>query len=130
LGLGYDGSRFKNKTYSASLPGGTTQKIKPRSTSKLTYNIVGRVGYAFPSVLAYVKVGYEGRSKINGSISSISRNGVLLGLGLDYAATQNIFLRAEYTYNFGSRKKISGDDVTLTIRTPTKTILIGAGYKF
>jgi opacity protein-like surface antigen len=94
---------------------------------------VGRIGYVFSSFLAYAKVGFEGRSKINtfGTAGSLSRDGILLGGGGDYAITQNVFLRAEYTYNFGSRKKFAEDGgSTLNIRTPTKTILIGAGYKF
>lgn len=133
LGLGFDGSRFKNKTSSNPLPDGSTLTLQVKSSSKLTYNMVGRVGYVFSSLLAYAKVGFEGRSKIStlGTIGSLSRNGILLGLGADYAITKNIFLRAEYTYNFGARKKFSDvEGNTYTFRTSTKTILIGAGYKF
>jgi len=132
LGLGYDGSLFKEKLTSDPLPNGARLTWLAKPKSKLTFNIAGRIGYAFSKFLAYGKVGYERRSKINtlGTFGSFSRDGILLGIGGDYAMTERVFVRAEYTYNFGSRRKISILGINATFHTPTQTVLIGAGYKF
>lgn len=137
LSLGYDGSRFRDKIYTSTEPDGTKIELRLKSKSQLAYNIGGRVGYVFSNFLAYGKIGFEGRSEASilsknsgNTITNVGRNGFLLGGGADYAITQNIFLRAEYTYNFGGQKKHSERGNTFTFRTKTKTILIGAGYKF
>lgn len=121
VSFGLDGSRFNsNKS-------GVTFKSK----SRFTYNIAARLGYAFAEFLPFVKVGYEGRSKVTitepGEPNiSLNRNGLLLGLGGDYAVSKNVFIRGEYNYNFGSRKRVDG----VSVKTPTQTFLIGAGYRF
>ncbi len=132
LGLGYDGSQFRNKSFTIN-----GRKGRLNSKTQLIYNLAGRVGYIFSPFLVYGKIGFEGRSEVNildnngNVITSVGRNGVLLGGGADYAITQNIFLRAEYTYNFGAQKKFSVRGNTATIRTKTpQTILMGVGYKF
>lgn len=131
LSLGFDGSHFKDKTYT-----NRGIEVRLKSKSKITYNVVGRIGYVFSNFLAYAKVGFEGRSKIiildndGNSAININRNGLLLGAGGDYAITRNVFLRTEYHYNFGSRKKWGDSNNSLTLRTPTHTVLIGGAYKF
>ncbi len=121
VSFGLDGSRYNSKKDTATF----------KSKSRFTYNIAARLGYAFCEFLPYVKVGYEGRSKVTISAPgeldvSLNRNGLLLGLGADYAVTKNVFIRGEYNYNFGGRKKIDNS----TVKTPTQTFLIGAGYRF
>lgn len=140
LGLGYDGSRFKNKSAGSGNFNGFTFK----SSSALTYSFVGRLGYAISQALPYIKFGFEGRSAATlrnakgnsiplekgGSVKA-RRNGLILGFGLDYAVNKNIFLRAEYTHNFGAKSSYSFNNVKiLDFRTTTDTFLIGAGYKF
>ena len=139
LGLGYDGSRFNNKSGGTGIFSG--MKFK---SSSLVYSIAARLGYAFSNVLPYVKFGFEGRSGANlkradgsaaqfGNAGTIkaARNGLMLGAGLDYALTKNVFIRGEYTHSFGSKSTYSVNNVkVLDFRTPTDTFLIGAGYRF
>lgn len=130
MSFGLDGSRFK-KTVKDS-DGDISGYIK--SKSRFVYNIAARVGYAFSNFLPYIKFGYEGRSKITlqddvgNNWGSLNRSGFLLGAGADYALTKNVFIRGEYHYNFGARKKFMTGGASF--RTPTHAILIGAGYRF
>lgn len=142
LGLGYDGSRFNNKSAGTGVFNG----LRFKSSSSLTYNITARLGYVISQVLPYVKFGFEGRSAaslrtpsgntialVNGGTVEAKRHGIILGAGIDYALTKNIFIRGEYTHNFGSKSIYTyniNNIKILDFRTPTDTFLIGVGYKF
>ncbi|MDC7788869.1 outer membrane beta-barrel protein [Rhodoplanes sp. TEM] len=94
---------YDDYTYSAELK------------SKYTYDVAARIGVAFDRALVYGKLGwawgkfdyassygYAGLTSRDGSASA-TLNGVLLGLGLEYALTGNWTVKAEYNYlNFGA----------------------------
>lgn len=89
----------------------------------------GRVGYAFDRALLYTTAGW---TATNGYVNSLgverSRTfqGWTAGAGLDFAVTDNIFLRAEYRYSDFASKKIGG----LKIDPDQHTAIIGVGFKF
>lgn len=143
LGLGVDGARFGNRRAGTANINGTSTAVRFKSKSNVNYGIAGRVGYVFSSVLPYVKVGFEGHGAVKltttdgtqltygGKPVNLRRNGLLLGGGVDYALTQNVFVRAEYTHNFGTRARFNLNGAKVAeFKTPTDTFLIGAGYRY
>jgi outer membrane immunogenic protein len=143
LGLGYDGSRFSNKKAGNAIVNGVSTSVRFKGRSTATYGVAGRIGYVISNVLPYIKVGFEGHSAVKftttdgtqimfgGKSVNLRRNGLLVGGGIDYALTKNVFVRAEYGHNFGSRASFSSNGVRIAdFRTPTDTFLIGAGYRY
>jgi outer membrane immunogenic protein len=143
LGLGADGSRFGNKRAGTANFNNVSTAVRFKSKSNLNYGIAGRVGYIFSSVLPYIKVGFEGHGAVKltttdgtqlnygGKAVNLRRNGLLVGGGVDYALMQNVFVRAEYTHNFGTRSRFNANGVKVAeFKTPTDTFLIGAGYRY
>jgi outer membrane immunogenic protein len=139
VGFGYDGSRFNSK----SAGSGAAYTWRFHSKSNITSSIAGRLGYAYESILPYLKFGFEGRSDVKlknssgnnatfgGKDITLGRNGFILGGGIDYALTNNVFVRAEYTHNYGtSSRYIFNNGLVADFRTPTNTFLIGAGYRY
>jgi opacity protein-like surface antigen len=113
LGLGYD-QIFRSK-----------KKVGLKN-NKTNTSAAARFGYAFNTVLPFVKVGYEGRSKSG----SIKRSGLLLGGGVDVALTKNVFVRGEYAHTFGSKSTIVVNTQSVIFRTRADTVLLGAGYRY
>jgi len=113
LGLGYD-QIIRSK-----------KKVGLKNNKSNTSAAV-RFGYAFNTVLPFVKVGYEGRSKSG----SIKRSGLLLGGGVDVALTKNVFVRGEYAHTFGSKSIVTVNTQSVTYRTRADTFLLGAGYRY
>lgn len=106
-----------------------------KTITKFNYSLAGRIGYVISSVLPYVKFGYEGRPSIEiGDLISIKRNGFILGGGVDFSVTKNVFIRGEYLHGFGTKssKLINGVAGTgaLNFKTSSDTFLIGSAYKF
>ncbi|RAI43598.1 outer membrane protein [Rhodoplanes roseus] len=83
--------------------------------NKYNFDVAARIGVAFDRVLAYGKIGWVwGQFDFNAGYSSgggfsnysgdTMLNGLLLGLGVEYALTNNWTVKAEYNYlNFGSK---------------------------
>lgn len=137
LGLGLDGSRI-NKTTSLL----RTLNVQTKSNSRWTSSLTARIGYVFSNtVLAYVKLGFESRAKMDVTLinpvtnatakfGSLRRSGALFGLGADYAINKNVFLRAEYTLNTGTKTTYKSGTQSATFKTKTSAFMIGAAYKF
>jgi outer membrane immunogenic protein len=108
--------------------GGEFEIYNNSTTTKSKYvaSVAGRAGYAFGSFLPYVKAGWAGadvESTQNyhpgGTPTTWSdskfMNGYVVGAGLDYAVTDNIFVGVEYAYmNFG-KKTFNGLDSNGTL---------------
>ena len=103
------------------------------------YGIAAHVGYIITKALPYLKVGYEWHPSMKKiGISTIKGSGVILGGGLDYALSKNVFMRFEYTHNFGSkiseeleetRNNINGT-TNAKFKATKDTFLMGLGYRF
>ncbi|MDC7789605.1 outer membrane beta-barrel protein [Rhodoplanes sp. TEM] len=101
--------------------------------NKYNFDVAARIGVAFDRVLAYGKIGwvwgqfdFTSTYSSGGFTSSYSGdtmlNGLLLGLGVEYALTNNWTVKAEYNYlNFGS------DSMDLTYCSPGGCL---SGYTF
>lgn len=109
------------------------------SGNNVNYSIAARLGYGLSNILPYVKLGYEGRPSMKVfNTFNVSRNGYILGGGMDIALYINIFLRAEYVHGFGNKSNIGGQGTFLVVpvsaqgnaKTSSDTFLIGAAYKF
>jgi outer membrane immunogenic protein len=94
-----------------------------------------RLGYAVDRVLPYIAGGVAfGDVDISSNApggSSFGRTftGWTIGLGLDYAMTDNLLLRGEYRYtDFGS--KSFGDPVNADVDLKTNEVRVGIAYKF
>ena len=93
-------------------------------------SVRGRVGYAFDRVMVY---GAAGWTFTNGYVdgAGIDENetfhGWTVGAGVDFALTDNIFLRGEYRYNdFGDKDILPGLNVDLD----QHVVKVGVGVKF
>ncbi|KQV28083.1 hypothetical protein ASC97_06970 [Rhizobium sp. Root1203] len=89
-----------------------------------------RVGYAFDRALIYGAAGWTASSgfvDIPGfDKESKTFNGYTVGAGIDYAFTNNVFVRGEYRYNDFGSKDILGVDVDLD----QSVVKFGLGVKF
>lgn len=76
----------------------------------------GRIGYAFDRVMVY---GAGGWAITNGYVEGLgideseTFNGWTVGAGVDFAVTDNMFIRGEYRYNDFGDKDIGGINVDL-----------------
>ncbi|MBL0375413.1 porin family protein [Rhizobium sp. KVB221] len=89
----------------------------------------GRVGYAFDQTLIYATGGWAAtRGVIDTPFGDEDRtfNGWTAGAGIDWAVTQNIFVRGEYRFSDYDNKTVRGVDVELDQHQAT----IGVAYKF
>ncbi len=101
-----------------------------------------RLGYAFDRFMPYLAGGlafarydYSFREDSgDGFDASETMTGWTIGAGAEYAATDNIILRAEYRYSdFGSNRVNEADTVdwwTNEVDLKTHDIRIGVAYKF
>jgi outer membrane immunogenic protein len=89
-----------------------------------------RLGYAFDRVLVYKTFGWTATNAFveprGGNNEDRTFHGWTLGVGADYAATDNIFLRGEYRYSNFDNKNIGGVKVDLD----QHQVLFGVAYKF
>jgi outer membrane immunogenic protein len=92
-----------------------------------------RVGYAFDKALVYAAGGYavtKGKLSVPGYSDSDTFHGWTVGVGVDYAVTDNIFARAEYRYNdFGKNTYTDGAD-SYSLKVREHQVNVGVGYKF
>ena len=88
-----------------------------------------RVGYSFDRVLIYATGGWAATNAyIDSNAGDWDRtfHGWTIGKGIDYAVTDNVFVRAEYRYtNYGDRT-FGGVKVDLDQHTAT----LGVAFKF
>ena len=102
----------------------------------------GRFGYAVDRALFYITGGYAG-ANMRGGLSDNSTNpnlifnqsnylnGYVLGLGMEFAVTNNISLKAEYLYsNFGSTNYFGGTVDSINAGTNFSTVKAGVNYHF
>lgn len=88
-----------------------------------------RVGYSFDRALIYATGGW---AATNGYIDTPGRDwnrtfhGWTIGAGVDYAVTDNVFVRAEYRFTDYSDRTFQGVKVDLDQHTAT----LGIAYKF
>ncbi|CAN7268842.1 outer membrane protein [Rhizobium sp. LjRoot254] len=89
-----------------------------------------RLGYSFDRVLIYVTGGWAMTNahvdQTPGKNWDRNFNGWTIGKGIDYAVTDNVFVRAEYRYTDYSDRNFGGVKVDLDQHTAT----IGVAYKF
>ncbi|MDH6235235.1 outer membrane immunogenic protein [Mesorhizobium soli] len=118
-------------------------RIDASSKVKWTGAVRARLGYAMDRFLPYIAGGYSAAqfemslydAAFNREFSEkTTRNGWNLGVGLDYAATDNLILRAEYRYSdYGRRNSDDfwGDqNESQRIKFRTNDIRLGIAYKF
>ncbi|MFZ0776751.1 MAG: outer membrane beta-barrel protein [Xanthobacteraceae bacterium] len=115
-----------------------------RMTSEPTWfaSVTGRVGYAANTLLFYVKGGgawmhinhvqdilIGGATAGTQSISD-NRSGVVAGVGLEYALTENLSALFEYDfYDFGTETE-NFINTPLAIRSDLHTLTVGLNYRF
>jgi outer membrane immunogenic protein len=101
-----------------------------------------RFGYALDRALLYVTGGYAG-ANMRGSLTDSSANpniffgqsnylnGYVLGLGLEYALTNNLSVKAEYLYSyFGTENYFGGTRDSISAGTQFSTLKAGVNYHF
>jgi len=102
----------------------------------------GRFGYAVDHALFYVTGGYAG-ANMRGSLVDTSTNpnllfsqsnylnGFVLGLGMEFAVTPNISVKAEYLYSYyGSANYFGGTLDSVSAGTNFSTLKGGVNYHF
>lgn len=100
----------------------------------------GRLGYSIDRALLYVTGGYAG-ANIKGTVAttvpalfareSQYHNGYALGLGLEYAFTNNISAKAEYLYtNFSSTGYFAGTTSPVSAGASVNHLRAGVNYRF
>lgn len=107
--------------------------------SKATASVNGRIGYAFGPYLPYVSAGYSRGwfSLMSDAVAPeyfsshsnfpLERNGWNVGIGADWAMTENVFGRIAYRYiDFGTQNLGSGWERRFSQHAAT----LGIGYKF
>lgn len=94
-------------------------------------SVRGRVGYAFDRALVY---GAAGWTATNGYVKGLGIdenevfNGWTVGAGVDFAVTDNLFVRGEYRYNdFGDKDIVPG---FLNADLDQSVVKVGLGVKF
>jgi outer membrane immunogenic protein len=96
-------------------------------------SVRARVGYAMDKALVYAAGGYaatNGKISVPGYSDSDTFHGWTVGVGVDYAVTDNIFARAEYRYNdFGKNTYTDGTD-SYSLKVREHQVNVGVGYKF
>lgn len=97
----------------------------------------GRVGYGIDRFLPYVAGGVAfAHQNVSASLSapfseSATRTGWTVGVGLDYAVTDNLIVRAEYRYSDFGKKTFSPVGWTpFDDRLSVNDIRVGIAYKF
>lgn len=92
-----------------------------------------KVGYAFDRALVYAAGGWtfaNGYVDGAGIDESETFHGWTIGAGVDYAVTDNMFLRGEYRYNdFGDKSFSDGFD-TINADLDQHVVKVGLGVKF
>lgn len=113
------------------------------SKIKWTGAIRARLGYAVDRFLPYIAGGYSAAEFevrlhdgfLNREVSQKdTRSGWNIGAGLDWAATDNVILRAEYRFTDYSKKNFDDfwgkEDGWSRIKLRTNDIRLGIAYKF
>ena len=134
---------FENTKITNSLFGtaGASQTLKRDGY----FGVALRAGYLFtPATMAYIRLGGNwGKWKLNdnnfafaGTTSAGSKNRLSFapGFGLETAVHKNVYLRGEYTYEFGptvSAKAGNNPATALTFgRVRSQSAKVGLSYKF
>ncbi len=134
-GNGANDSITLNRTWDASIRGKVGIIVMPRLL------LFGEGGFAAQHVEASMHCDVAGAcAAVGASVdasASTTMTGWTAGGGLEWAATQNLLLRAEYRYaDYGSFKPTLGVNapgsvaVTPDIRLATHTVLLGVGWRF
>jgi len=112
-------------------------------SSKMKWNGAARarLGYAYDRILPYIAGGvsfgeYEFGVRFSSGRDIFSEKSTMtgwnIGAGFEYAATDNLILRAEYRYtDFGNKTfhGLAGED-TAKIKLNTHDVRVGLAYKF
>jgi len=117
-----------------------------RSKLDAMYTATGRLGYAFSSVLLYVKGGgawtnneYTVTTAATGALvesGSASRNGWTVGAGLEYMFAPNWSAKVEYDYyDFGNKSTLLVTPAgvaldTINSKLTVNTVKVGVNYHF
>jgi outer membrane immunogenic protein len=120
----------------------------PKNSTNASGNVTGvgslraRFGYALDRALFYVTGGYTG-ANMRGSVADMSGNpnifvsqsnylnGYVLGLGLEFAVTNNLSVKAEYLYsNYGSANYFGGTPDSISAGTNFSSLKAGINYHF
>jgi outer membrane immunogenic protein len=122
--------------------GSVYEGVSPSSTMKWNGAVRARAGYAYDRFLPYIAGGVSfGEQKFDliredsGNAIFSEKNSMTgwnIGAGVEYAATDNLILRAEYRFtDFGSKThhELWGED-TGKIKLRTNDVRIGIAYKF
>ncbi|MFK4259502.1 outer membrane protein [Agrobacterium tumefaciens] len=93
-------------------------------------SVRGRVGYAVDRALIYGTAGWA-TTRGHVDVPALGKDeanftGYTLGVGIDYAFTNNLFGRIEYEYNDFGSKKLQGFDVNVDQHAVT----VGLGIRF
>lgn len=111
------------------------------------FNAALRGGYLFtPATMGYIRVGANfskwtltnslsgGFSNTNPATGSKSRVAFVPGVGIETAVARNVYLRVEYTYEFGPSVTATNNNVLNTASKAnnirTQTGKVGLSYKF
>jgi outer membrane immunogenic protein len=102
-----------------------------------TASVRGRLGYAFDRFLPYVTAGVafahydHSETQLAPASESATSTGWTVGAGVDYALTDNLFLKAEYRYSdYGSVDVDPAFWTAHSIDLDVSDVRIGIGYKF
>jgi outer membrane immunogenic protein len=98
-------------------------------------SVRGKVGYALDRALVYAAGGWTATNGyINIDALNIDENetfhGWTIGAGVDYAVTDNLFLRGEYRYNDFTNKDINLGGIDIDTDLSQHVVKVGLGVKF
>lgn len=95
-------------------------------------SIRARVGYAFGDALIFATGGWVATRAVDNidtlGITRETFNGFTVGAGIDYALSNNVFVRAEYRYNNFGEKTFTSDSTTVDLYQ--HIVNVGLGMKF
>ena len=117
---------------------GSVDGIGLQVEQRQTFGLMGKVGFLpIPKLLVYGTFGwawtnFEATATEAGeSISDDDWfNGPRAGIGIEYAATNNVFARLEYTHTWYGSNTYTDGIATLDLEGNEHLILVGAGYRF
>lgn len=103
-----------------------------------TLGLMGKIGFLpIPKLLVYGAFGWAWTnfeatsSDASGSISDDDWfNGPRAGIGIEYAATDSLFARLEYTHTWYGSNTYTDGAATLDLEGDENLFLVGVGYRF
>jgi outer membrane immunogenic protein len=102
---------------------------------RLGGSIRGRVAYAFDRIMPYFTAGFAAANfdvdhDGNDDTADTTMTGYAVGGGIEWAATDNIIVRAQYLFSDFGEDDFDFDGDVHQFEVKTQDVLVGVAYKF